>query len=225
MEIPRSPSRPAAFTLLELLIVVAIIAFMAIITLPNITSTLRGSQITQGGQLLESQLQVSRQMALAENRTVEMRFYSFSPITSGSSHFTAFQSFFISASGTSATPVDKVFNLPGNLIMDAGNNSTVDDSTTLSTLLARNSYSPSQLLSPTSLPSAGTNYHCVTFQFRPDGSTNLQPIGTNWFITVHAGTDGDNIKPSFADSAGAKPVNYYTIQIDPYNGHIYEFHP
>ena len=108
------PSLLAAFTLMELLVVVAIISVLAIVSLPNIISTGRSMQLTQAGQLVETQLQVARQRALANNRSVEVRFYSLG--TSGTAPFTAIQPFFISTSGTSATPADKPYYLPGNMI-------------------------------------------------------------------------------------------------------------
>jgi uncharacterized protein (TIGR02596 family) len=194
---------------MELLVVVAIISVLAIVSLPNIISTGRSMQLTQAGQLVETQLQVARQRALANNRSVEVRFYSLG--TSGTAPFTAIQPFFISTSGTSATPADKPYYLPGNMIMDNGN--------TLSTLLNQPTTTPlqaSSLLAPQSLGTSGTNYTCVTFRFKPDGSTNLTPA-SNWFVTVHAATDRDNLTTA--------PANYYTVQVDAYNGHIYDFHP
>jgi uncharacterized protein (TIGR02596 family) len=203
---------------MELLVVVAIISALAVVSLPNIISSGRSMQLTQGGQLVETQLQVARQRALANNRSVEVRFYSIG--TSGTAPFTAIQPFFISTSGTSATPADKPYYLPGNMIMDSGNGQTSDNGNTLSTLLNQPTTTPlqaSSLLAPQSLGTSGTNYTCVTFRFKPDGSTNLSPVSNSWFVTVHAATDGNNLKKA--------PANYYTVQVDAYNGHIYDFHP
>jgi uncharacterized protein (TIGR02596 family) len=201
-----------------LLVVVAIISLLGVISVPNIVSTGRSMQLTQAGQLVETQLQVARQRALANNRSVEVRFYSLG--ASGTAPFTGIQPFFISTSGTSATPADKPYYLPGNMIMDSGNKQTSDNGSTLSTLLNQPTTTPlqpSSLLAPQSLGTSGTNYTCVTFRFKPDGSTNLTPVSNSWFVTVHASTDGNNLTTA--------PKNYYTVQVDAYNGHIYDFHP
>jgi uncharacterized protein (TIGR02596 family) len=208
----------SGFTLVELLVVVAIISFLAVVSLPNMVATLRGMQITQGGQLIETQLQLARQRALADNRTVEVRFYSYATST-GTAAFQGIQQFVISTSGTSATPADKYYPLPGNMIMDSGNGQT-SGSQTLSTLLNQPTttpLSPSQLLNAQAIGLTGTNYTCVTFRFNPNGSTNLTPVSNSWFVTVHALTDGNNLTKA--------PNNYYTVQVDAYNGHIYDFHP
>jgi uncharacterized protein (TIGR02596 family) len=212
-----SPDAPLAsgvgFTLIELLVVVAIISLMVV-------SVVRGAQLTQSGQLIETQLQVARQEALSQNRTVEVRFYKL-PV-SGTSAFTAIQPFIISSSG-SVTPADKPRYLVGNMIMDSGNGQTQDNGSTLSTLLNQNQGTalstlpqPNPFVSPQSISSTGTNYTGVAFRFNPDGSTDL-PVSNSWFVTIHAGTDGDNLATA--------PKNYYTIAIDPYNGHINDFHP
>ena len=220
----RDASLRRGFTLLELLIVVSIIAFMAIISLPNIASTMRGLQISQGGQLIETQLQAARQRALSDNRTVEMRFYKSAATTGGASHFTAFQAFSISTTGTTATPIDKVHTLPSSMVIDTGDGQTTDDGKTLSTIMGKTPVASTQLLNPAYLPS-GQTYTCVFFRFKPDGSTDLTPVSNSWFLTVHALTDGDPAQPPTGTGTGSGPKNYYTIQVDPYNGHIYEFHP
>ncbi len=212
----RPRSRPSVsrsgFTLLELLVVVAIMGIVAAFATPSVVAILRGANITQGGRLIEGQLQAARQQALAANRTVEVRFYTFQNVgmAQSASFFQGIQSFVV-ASGSS-TPLDKPYYVPSGIIMDSGSGSP-----TLSSLLSGSS----QLGSTTGVllgaaSNGGQNYSYCSFQFRPDGSTSLSQTSP-WFVTLHNATDGDNLS--------AAPANFYTIQIDPAYGHIHDFQP
>ena len=56
------------------------------------------------------------------------------------------------------------------------------------------------------------NYDYVAFRFLPDGTTNLPPTGTKWFITVHAANDMSKA------TGGQPPPNFFTWMIDPATG-------
>src|SRR5438128_1445985 len=66
-----------AFTLIELLVVVGIMVVIMAFALPAVNSVLRGSQITQTGQMVCDQLALARQAALSKNHPIEVRFYQF----------------------------------------------------------------------------------------------------------------------------------------------------
>lgn len=222
MSTPTSPSRNGAFTLLEILVVLSIIVLVAGLTTPAVTTILRGSSLTQGGQLVTDQLGLARQTALSRNRSVEVRFYQYGdPETPGeqennpsSGKFRALQLFEIQESGTDAKPLGKVRTIPPSVIMDGG--------TALSSILgaAQSSSSPSaatgsDLNSP--IPRVDKQYNAVTFRFLPDGSTNLSPQTGSWFLTLHALKEGDRLSAPKAD--------FFTIQIDAINGHFKTFRP
>ncbi len=64
----------------------------------------------------------------------------------------------------------------------------------------------------------GTSYSYLSFRFLPDGSADLKQSGIAvWFVTIHSRTEGDRMIKV--------PSNYFTVQIDPYNGHMYDYHP
>lgn len=70
-----APARPpAAFTLLELLIVVAITITLASLTIPSIGSALTGMKLTTATQVVVDEIQVARATALARNAPVEVWF-------------------------------------------------------------------------------------------------------------------------------------------------------
>jgi uncharacterized protein (TIGR02596 family) len=63
-----------AFSLVELLVVMAIIGLLAVITVPAMSSLMQSSDLTRGGQLVADQVNLGRQTASSQNTVVELRF-------------------------------------------------------------------------------------------------------------------------------------------------------
>ena len=213
-------ARSCAFTLVEMIVVVGIVLLLLALIVPATVTLLRGSQLTQGGDLLMAQLDLARQAALSRNRPVQVRLCR---PTGG--QYTAIMPLYVaitmSATGNvtqTYTAVSKPVTLPTAVIMDAG--------ATLSTILNQTGIAATTAsTTDPRLGSLGTGYQYVAFQFKADGSTDLlsqtspSTSGTTnlWFLTVHNQTDGDSL--------GTAPPNYYTIQLDAYNGHVRPFRP
>jgi uncharacterized protein (TIGR02596 family) len=201
-----------AFSLIEMLVVMAIIAILGALVAPLAFSVQKSSAMTTAGQLLGNELSLARQEAISHNHDVEFRFYSYSDSTlpGGTPRIQAFQAFDYNASGA-VTPLSKVIHLPNSIVLDSG--------ATLSTLFAA-----SQLKTWTatdtqpSLPSLGTSYKAYVFRFRADGETNLTPFPPPlWYLTVHPQSDGDAL--------ANPPKNYVTLVLDPVNGHFAVYLP
>jgi uncharacterized protein (TIGR02596 family) len=119
--------RRSAFSLVELLIVVAIIGIIAGFGVPAVQGVLRGSALTQASSQLTDNLALARQHAISRNRTVEVRFYRFgdpevpgetaSDPSSGS--FRALQYFEVNETGVSV-PIGKYQRFPDTMMMNAG---------------------------------------------------------------------------------------------------------
>ncbi len=193
----------SAFSLIELVVVIAIIAIVASFTVPAATSILRGSAMTQAQQMLTDQISLARQYALSKNRPVEVRFYQIAdPEQPGedatkpeTGQFRAMQLFEVVESGV-GVPLDKVQQLPSTVIM----NPNID----LSTIIK----GPNQTIqTPTTkdpeLPrGVKRNYKYVALRFQPDGSTTLGATD-KWFLTIHNLSDGPTITqppPNFLPS-------------------------
>ena len=212
-----------AFSLVELLVVIAVIGIVATFAVPAVQGMLKGSALTTASGLMVDQMSLARQHSLSKNRIVEVRFYRFAdnevpgetatdPMTG---HFRAFQYFEMSEAGV-MVPVGKVVRLPDSIIMNPGE--------ILSNLLTED---PTRVLDPNTsrdpdmARGVGHNYKYVAFRFFPDGSTSLSPIGTagkpseggKWFITVHAISDLGKTKEN-----EQPPPNFYTWMIDPVSG-------
>lgn len=207
-----------AFTLIELLIVMSILLVVAGFLAPSVSTILKGSNLTQGSQMISDQLGLARQTALAKNHVVEVRFYQYgdpeaageSAATPNSGKFRALQNFEKLDTGT-VVALGNVKKLPTSIIFDKG--------ATLSSIIGSAAAAPgipSLVTTQTnSIPRVGTQYNSVSFQFRPDGSTNL-PTG-NWFLTAHDTNSGDAL--------ATPPPNFFTLQIEAANGHIRQFRP
>ncbi len=212
-------ARLAAFSLVELLVVVTIIGIIAAFSVPAVTGILRGSAMTQASQLLTDQFGLARQTALSRNRAIEVRLYQYADpevpgeavATTSTWQFRAFQIFEVVESGA-AVPLDMPQRLPGTVIMSARNTFSSLIAGTGQTLKTPGNRDPE-------LPrGVGRNYKYVSFRFLQDGSTNLSPtVAGGWFVTIHNLTD---------QPAGTNPpANFFTLQLDPVSGSTRGFRP
>ena len=205
----------AAFTLTELLVVVAIIVVMTSLMGPTLNSALRGTALTQGADKVIGVLSMARQTAITKGQTVEVRFYSYvdreTPGDTGQYH--ALQAFSIDDAGN-AVPLLKSQALPQTVVM-ATNSFGANPSSTLLSLA--NPTAPSQV----AIPRVKNSYTCSSFRFYRSGSTDLLLRGadTNWCVTVVNAAD------LLGAGASTLPKNYTTVVIDPYNGSLRTFRP
>lgn len=72
---PRPVGRLEAFSLLELLVVVLLIAVLSSLTVPAVASIKRGTDLQTAAARTFEQFQMSRQASCVKNRPVEMRIY------------------------------------------------------------------------------------------------------------------------------------------------------
>ena len=225
-----------AFSLVELLVVIAVIAIVAGFAVPAVTTMLKGSQLTQGSQAVVDQIALARQTALSKNRSMEVRFYKYGdPETPGedaqdpsTGFFRALQVFEISDNGV-ALPTGPVQRMPMNVIMSEDVLSTMlkkDERTrvTKANLLGSDPEIPG-------LPKGfEKSYEYVAFRFLPDGSTDLAPTGTasgtntgdSWYITLINPKDAKATKLGVKDGEAG---NYFTLQIDPVTGSTRSYRP
>jgi uncharacterized protein (TIGR02596 family) len=203
--------RGQAFTLVELLAVMAVMGIMLVLVAPAMNQILRGSNMTQSGQFVSDQLTLARQTAMTTGRTVQVRFYLLPVSSPGSAtNYAAVQCFRMEENGT-PTALTKMQSLLNRIIFASD--------ATHSTILANTA--PTVTGSST-LPAYG-NQICpyVGFQYLRDGSTDLDPsqVATNggWFVTL---VDANKPIP-----AGGLPTNYYSVRVEPLTGHIRAFRP
>lgn len=201
----------AAFSLTELLIVMAIIVVLAGLMAPALNSALRGTQLTQATDKVIGVLSIARQTAVTKSQTVEVRFYAYidpeSPGDNGQGH--ALQAFSIDDSGN-ALPIMKVQTLPPRIVMTTNG--------TYSTLLTQTNSPLTQI----GIPKAGTNYTCSSFRYYRGGVTSLAASPSSsqvWGVTLV------NQSETVGSKASSLPANYTTVVIDPFNGSVRTYRP
>lgn len=210
-----------AFTLVELLVVMAIMVLLIAIVGPTAIQMLRGSNITQSGEMVGDQLVLARQTALTKNRPVEVRFYEL-PVASAdrTRNYAAMQSFRVEENGAK-TPLTKLQTLSSRVIF-----ATDAEGTSLTSLHSTVINPPKRVFTVSGtekLPAYPKEASCkyVGFQFLPNGSADLDPTGATeaggWFLTL---TEA-NIKMP----ANGIPKNFYTLRIDPLSGRVRLFRP
>ncbi len=207
----------SGFTLVEVLVVVAIISILITMVAPLATGAARGNSLTNTGMQIEQMLNKARQYALTKNRKFEVRFYSYagSGGRDTDDRVRAMQLFEVSDNG-SVSPVSRWKAFPQTV--------KVNSSSNLSNLIADASRKKS--FSGTNdpkidLPNGTSSYTAYFVRFRPDGSTDLgRSSGSDngkWYMTLH------DAEEDYTSST--TPDNFYTVQIDPVTGTLRTLRP
>ncbi len=208
-----------AFTLVELLTVLAIMAVLILLIAPSLKGLMGAYQLTVTGQAVVSQLTLARQTALARNHAVQVRFYKMpdynQSVSAAPAVFRGIQCFLeedVTSIGA-APPVTALTKLTQFAAPVIGSTNANSSSLLAQTALAAD---PTQ-----SLPSYAQNYNYVTVRFRSGGGTNLTSVspGVNNCVTFIL--ENDTIK----DTANNLPSNYLTLTIDPVTGNIQSYRP
>jgi len=225
-----------AFSLIELIVVIAIIGIVAAYVVPKVDSILKGSTLSQASTIITDQIRLARDVALQKNIKVEVRFYQYAdPEVPGETlgqastgKFRAIQLFTVETvtinGAVTEMPVayDKPQLLPQGIIMNQNITPQV-----YSSLLNIPGVSPlpgSGDPAQTKLPRGiGNNFNYLTFRYMPDGSTNLAvtptgTVGPPWFLTINSAVDVGYLK-------GSTPYNFFCIQIDPLVGTTTSYRP
>lgn len=192
-----------AFSLVELLVVIALVGLLAVLAVPALNSVMRGSNINIAGQTIIDELALARQDAVSRNRDVMVRFYYMT--NSSSPGWRAMRRWYIEqgTNGPVTNSVGRLIKIPEGIIIASNNN--------LSPLITAMTNSVST--GTESIAGYGSASY-VGFRFRANGSLDNTVTAANGYLTIKAANDTDET-----------PKNYFTIQLNPLTGKALIFRP
>ena len=196
-----SPQK-CAFSLIELLVVVAIVAILAALVIPAMSSLGRSNSLSGAVQMVSGALDLAHQSAMAQNRPVEVRFYKLpedGKPASAPSDYRALQLFLIDDVSTNALTKPQKLSVPAIISENVAASSLMDDGV----------FPEQDAPAGAPVPPAGQNYRYRSFRFKPDGSADFGG-GTNCFFTL--------VNKNDAVAANGLPANYATITVEPLTG-------
>ncbi|MDD5348717.1 MAG: Verru_Chthon cassette protein D [Chthoniobacteraceae bacterium] len=194
-------ARRSAFSLIELLMVIAIIATVTAFVAPSFNSIIVGSDLTCAGQMIGDQMMYARQEAVTKNQEVQVRFYNLS--NDATKGWRGVQVWRIeqTKTGSVAMAAGRMLLIRENVMInaDAG----------LSPLLTADPH----ISGTANVPGHGAIAY-AGFRFRANGATDNSITEANSFLTLQN-----------AKAQGPVPANYYTIQVNPVTGKTTIFRP
>ncbi|MBE7158365.1 MAG: Verru_Chthon cassette protein D [Rhodospirillales bacterium] len=222
-----------AFTLVELLVVMAIIVVLMSLAMPALRGMLGGYNLTASSDNLAAQFSLARQTALGRNLPVELRIYNTGTDSAPVWNSVAMVVPAVVSGRASDEWVAKASVLSGSVIIDPGNSPQTGQpfSTLLTpsgsaapTTASPNATAPWSSREPATAPASVKNRKYVAFRFQPDGSTNLPALDASnkrlpWSLCLR--NTGVAANP-----AGPGPaVNYVALVLDPATGRLLTFRP
>ena len=226
----------AAFTLVEMLAVLGIIGVVAAVAAPAVLGVINSTRMTQAGDELMGLLSQAQQIAAAESRPVEVRFYNMAdPGSPGQDGTNALPrgvmlvKYYQTGEPDPRDPGAAALESP-LAVADFGGLIRLPGGVVMSNTLALNSFMNLRETTATGAGAAdlvmkqGGGYQRVNY---PDArnyrSFLCLPEGTNlnatesWFVTL--------VSTNEANQGANEVRNFYTIQIEPVTGRLMSYRP
>lgn len=172
------------FSLVEMLVVIAIMGLLAVSVMPSLQGTLSGTNLKGAANSVVAQLDLARQVASTRNLAVDVRVYQdpSKPKDNNGNYPYRYISIVIPASVSGAandeflsTPIA----LPGDVIID----SSTMYSTALNVSLGASGLQPVAATEASAAPYSVRNLPYIKFTYLPNSTINLDPT-QQWCLTL-----------------------------------------
>lgn len=214
------------FTLVEILIVLALIAMLLFFTVPGLKDVLKGSKLTSASDQIAGDINLARQTAIKDSVPVEVRLYKFrDPSAKDEERFAAYQCFrlvqdlntpFDYTTPRIAKPLfEKVKTIPQGVVLV--------EAELWSPLVTDDKMKQDRERVRGIVPGErDTEAQYFSFIITPEGETNLDRSGAKqWYITLVT----ENEYQKAPDPMAMRPSNFITLQIDPFTANVRRYAP
>ena len=199
-------NRQPGFTIIELIIVVAIISLLLAFSAPYALSSLQAASLSSSGDLLMQKISQAQQRALTENRPVALQFYFYDQDGIEACHATQLVS--VDPVTNVALPLEEpVYWSDGRAVLVSG---------ALSPVFTQ--IAPADTGEVEFEPFRSREATFFRVRFYPGGSTSLSVPLRQAYITLVASNN-------YQEEMTEPPSNYYTVQIDPVAGRVRSYRP
>lgn len=205
-----SRHRDRAFTLVEMLVVIAIIVALSTLAIHSFGQIVMGTQLSRSGQLIVDVLTRARQEAVTSNQEVQVHFYGSEETAGVRWQALQIKKMRETQDGPVSASITPITRLPESVI--------ISGDTGLSPLLYLDSARETLTLDAfRSATNPTGKVQVAQFSFLPSGAPESAVVMTNNFVTLHHNTA--------KGTAGSPPDNFYTAQVNPVTGKVTVYRP
>jgi len=190
------PPGSPGFTLIEVMMVLAVLAMMVGLVIPTFNSMLQGQALSRQGEILNDQMNMARQLATTRNRTIELRLVS--RTNEGETRW-ATQIFESGQGASAARPISRLERFADGIV--------VNPSADLSPMLGALDGGSADF-------SAFGQSEYLALRFLPNGRLEKNFATKKDYLTLQGRRDDLR-----------NPINYFTIQVNPVTGRIGIYRP